>query len=154
MSFHQQRKAGRFIGNTRRSVFFKSFRKESGNSIDHDHEHLTNCVDLTSVGAEEEVPAVEPPSYFDDTWKKGRRIVELDVLAKAMFCCQCRLPLHLSDTVGERKGGLGSHLFIQCSSSGCGAVTDVPTGKTGPTGSFDVTDKVAIGKKSVEVDCI
>lgn len=30
----------------------------------------------------------------DDSWKSGRRIVELDVLAKRIFCASCNTPLH------------------------------------------------------------
>ncbi|CAC5374155.1 unnamed protein product [Mytilus coruscus] len=55
----------------------------------------------------------------------------------------CNCPLQLIDTVGERKYGLGSILFIPCSS--CSACNSVETGKRSETGAFVVNSKVALG---------
>ncbi|CAC5361147.1 unnamed protein product [Mytilus coruscus] len=76
---------------------------------------------------------------------EGRRVVELDVMAREMYCCRCNLPLHLSNTVGERLYGLASVLLIKCDNSACLATTDVHTGKRTPNGSYCINSKVAIG---------
>ncbi|XP_071146651.1 uncharacterized protein [Mytilus edulis] len=76
---------------------------------------------------------------------EGRRVVELDVLAREMYCCRCNLPLHLSNTVGERLFGLASVLLIKCDNSACLATTDVHTGKRTPNGSYCINSTVAIG---------
>ena len=57
----------------------------------------------------------------------GRRIVEIDVLAKELVCVDCSELLHLKFIVDETRCGLGSFLYIQCS---CGVINKVPTGKT------------------------
>ncbi|CAC5422264.1 unnamed protein product [Mytilus coruscus] len=62
-----------------------------------------------------------------------------------MYCCRCNLPLHLSNTVGERLYGLASVLLIKCDNSACLATTDVHTGKRTPNGSYCINSKVAIG---------
>ena len=77
-----------------------------------------------------------------------RKMGTLGYLADHMYCCQCKMPLHLSDTVEEKVFGQGSYLYIRCTNSSCQAITDVPTGKTDKYGSFHVTDKVVIGKLS------
>nr|XP_034330256.1 uncharacterized protein LOC117690347 isoform X2 [Crassostrea gigas] len=79
----------------------------------------------------------------DDSWKSGRRIVELDVLAKRMFCASCNTPLHLSNIESERRYGLGSILFIRCQNNVCWALNDVKTGKRSQ-GAFDVNSKLAL----------
>nr|XP_034320597.1 uncharacterized protein LOC105341150 isoform X2 [Crassostrea gigas] len=76
-------------------------------------------------------------------WREGRRIVELGYLAKQLFCHLCKTPLHLKDTVRERRYGLGSVLHVQCTN--CSAVCPVETGKRGPTGAFDINTKAALG---------
>ena len=47
------------------------------------HDHVYFC-DLTDIGAEEEVDKVPIDSGM--SWNVGRRIVELDILARNMFC--------------------------------------------------------------------
>ena len=112
------------------------------------HDHGYFC-DLTDIGAEEEVDKV--PINNGMSWNGGRRIVELDILANNMFCCRCNVPLHLQDTVSERVGGFGSHLYIRCSNIDCQTVTNVPTGKLGPTCAFDITDKIVIVKNKADL---
>ncbi|CAC5422632.1 unnamed protein product [Mytilus coruscus] len=82
---------------------------------------------------------------IDSNWQVGRRIVELGVLAEKMYCCRCNVPLHLHDTLHERTTGFGSYLQIICTNQECRTVTDVPTGKVGPTGSFDISANIVIG---------
>ncbi|CAC5388974.1 unnamed protein product [Mytilus coruscus] len=82
---------------------------------------------------------------IDSNWQVGRRIVELGVLAEKMYCCRCNVPLYLHDTLHERTTGFGSYLQIICTNQECRTVTDVPTGKVGRTGSFDITAKIVIG---------
>ncbi|CAC5370053.1 unnamed protein product [Mytilus coruscus] len=79
----------------------------------------------------------------NQSWVLGRRIVEIDLLALGMYCCICKSPLHLSNTVGEKLFGLSGILMIRCDL--CDTVTDVQTGKRGPTGSYDINTKATIG---------
>ena len=58
--------------------------------IDHDY------LDQTDIGLEVEIG--NGNTAVDTSWQVGRRIVELNVLAERMFCCQCNVPLHLQDT--------------------------------------------------------
>ncbi|XP_043284646.1 uncharacterized protein [Venturia canescens] len=58
----------------------------------------------------------------------GRRIVELDELAKNLKCCQCSQVLSLENIVNEKRMGLRSILTVRCQS--CSSMTAVSTGKT------------------------
>ncbi|XP_021339772.1 uncharacterized protein LOC110440988 [Mizuhopecten yessoensis] len=79
----------------------------------------------------------------DDSWKTGRRIVELHSLAQQMYCISCDSRLHLSDIESERRYGLGSILFIRCQNSVCSSLNDVKTGKRN-NGTFDINSKLAL----------
>ena len=77
---------------------------------------------------EEEVDKDDRVTNNGMSWNIRNRFVELDLLAKNMFCCMCNVPLHLQDTVSERVcGGEGvrSHLCIGCSNLDCQTITDV-----------------------------
>ena len=108
-------------------------------NLQDDHEIIINCEH--DVGAS--VTVLNDPSH-DDCWKEGRRVAELLHLAENLFCKMCNCPLQLLDTVGERKYGLGSVLYIPCSS--CKACNSVETGKRNGKGAFLVNSKAAIGK--------
>ena len=75
----------------------------------------------------------------------GRRIVEIDIMAKRMYCDKCSDKLHFDQFESETLHGLGSVLTLRCA---CGAKNDVPTGKTHDSTSghsiFDVNSKAAI----------
>lgn len=84
----------------------------------------------------------------------GRRVVELDVLAKALDsgCQTCGNLLQLSNCSQETTSGLGSFLYITCSNSDCGEINVCLTNKThrasnNPRGRpiFDVNTKLAAG---------
>ena len=50
-------------------------------------------------------------------WRGGRRIVELDVLAKYLAKCngkKCKYQLDLQNIVGKTRCGFGSYLHIRC----------------------------------------
>ena len=81
----------------------------------------------------------------------GRRIVELEVMAKLLYCPFCKALLSLENVEKEKQAGLVSILHVRCRE--CLLVTHVPTGKThpGPTGSdrqifYDTNSKAALGK--------
>ena len=61
----------------------------------------------TSVG---ESIKIDPEVCLD--WRKGRRVVELSLLADTMFCVMCLTRLHLCDTINETKQGTGSVLKL------------------------------------------
>ena len=102
--------------------------------------------EATGLGAELDIDSCDTCNSVPDlSWRSGRRIVELGLLADKMFCVSCNVPLHLKDTTGERRGGFGSTLFILCTNPCCETVTDVPTGKVNNNGAYDISDKVIIG---------
>ena len=83
---------------------------------------------------------------------RGRRVVELNVLAEALDggCEACGAALRLSDCIKETVTGLGSLLYICCSNSECGETNTCRTNKTPrSTGArrpiFDINTKLAAG---------
>ncbi|XP_063436607.1 uncharacterized protein LOC134718035 [Mytilus trossulus] len=85
----------------------------------------------------------------DITWKDGRRLVELSLLAEALKACVgCGSNLKLHNTINEQRFGFASILNISCEK--CGYVTAIPTskrhftGQRGP-GAFDINTKMALG---------
>ncbi|CAC5382430.1 unnamed protein product [Mytilus coruscus] len=107
---------------SKRSNFFKTLNRSIKLQNTNDHTYVKhNNVD---IGAEEEVEDEIEGMVIDSNWQVGRRIVELGVLVTT---------------------GFGSYLQIICTNQECRTVTDVPTGKVGPTGSFDITAKIVIG---------
>ncbi|XP_070542849.1 uncharacterized protein [Ptychodera flava] len=63
------------------------------------------------------------------SWREGRRIVELDILAEGLECCKhCACgPLSLQSCFKETKYGLGSLLYLKCRY--CDSTNCVRTGK-------------------------
>lgn len=84
---------------------------------------------------------------------RGRRIVELDMLARELDggCESCGAPLQLTNCFQETVSGLGSFLYINC--SGCGEMNVCLTNKTHRSSGirrgrpiFDVNTKLAAGR--------
>ena len=96
---------GRFISGQSRSKRFNSEVRTIGTL-----NHYLPALTCHSSGAEIEI---DDTTTTDDSWKDGRRIVELAEVAKTCFVVY-RSPLHLTDSIGERRNGLGSILFIKC----------------------------------------
>ncbi|XP_033745722.1 uncharacterized protein LOC117331232 [Pecten maximus] len=139
--------AGKTSRRSKRGAHFKVDTSRLDLTEDHSYvlvnEAPINIVaDNLDIGAEYEIG---PNDNIDPTWKIGRRVVELELLAQNMFCDVCNSPLHLSNTLWERRLGLGSTLHIQCTNAVCDAVCQVDTGKRGSSGAFDVNSKAAIG---------
>ena len=63
---------------------------------------------------------------------RGRRVVELNVLAEALDggCEACGAALRLSNCIKEAVSGLGSLVYICCSNSECGETNICGTNKT------------------------
>ena len=63
---------------------------------------------------------------------RGRRVIELDVLARALDsgCSACGKALLLSNCQDETISGLGSFLYIMCSDPECGEVNVCTTNKS------------------------
>ena len=85
---------------------------------------------------------------------RGRRVVELNVLAEALDggCEACGATLRLSNCIKETVSGLGSLLYICCSNSECGETNICRTNKTHrSTGTtrgrpiFELNTKLAAG---------
>ena len=62
-------------------------------------------------------------SEHEVSWDDGRRVVELGMLAESLeSCCFCQQPIQLKNVVDEKRYGLASWLYIQCS---CGQINTV-----------------------------
>ena len=86
---------------------------------------------------------------------RGRRVIELDVLARALDsgCRACGKALQLSNCHDETISGLGSFLYIMCSDPECGEVNVCTTNKSHRAAGagrgrpiFDVNTKLAAGR--------
>ncbi|XP_063406005.1 uncharacterized protein LOC134689966 [Mytilus trossulus] len=129
----------------------KMNRKETVRGEDHDYgavfvEGLSvNATDL-EVGENVELGSSKP-------WFQGRRVVELDVLARSMNCEKCSSWLRLSDIKDEVIYGMASFLYISCPSSACQHISLVPTEKKSNGKGFDINYKVCLGSsKGMEPD--
>ena len=85
----------------------------------------------------------------------GRRVVELDLLAKELDggCKSCGKPLRLADCTQETISGLGSFLYIACGEESCGEINVCHTSKVHRTNAgsrgrpvFDINTKLAAGE--------
>ncbi|CAC5411937.1 unnamed protein product [Mytilus coruscus] len=127
-------------------------RKETLRGEDHDYGAVlgegpvsVNATDL-QVGKNVELGPSKP-------WFQGRRVVELDVLARSMNCEKCNSWLRLSDIKDEVIYGMASFLYISCPSSACQHISLVPTGKKSNGKGFDINYKVCLGSsKGMEPD--
>ncbi|VDI29330.1 Hypothetical predicted protein [Mytilus galloprovincialis] len=132
------------IKKNKRSNFFKwsnELKQKDPEVVGVFNDHSNYFHNHTDIAAEAEF--TDPLYGKQQSWGLGRRIVELDLLAVGMYCCICKSPLHLSNTVGEKLFGLSGIIMIRCDL--CATVTDVQTGKRGPTGSYDINTKAALG---------
>ena len=93
---------------------------------DSDQQQTDECFDeevVIDTSADESME-------ISDSWRSGRRVVDLGVLADGLSKCTfCSYPLHLSDTVGETIRGLGGYLHVVCKNSVCQEKNLVPYGK-------------------------
>ncbi|VDI84350.1 Hypothetical predicted protein [Mytilus galloprovincialis] len=117
--------------------------KETLRDEDHDYGAVfvegpisINATDL-EVGENVELGSSKP-------WFHGRRVVELDVLARSMNCEKCGSWLRLSDIKDEVIYGMASFLYISCPSSACQHISLVPTGKKSNGKGFDINYKVCL----------
>ena len=143
-------KRGRFLKGKVWQKYENAKRKHLKVELTDDTESAaTKLQRLGDVGvADRCVKARETSSYA----VSGRRIVELDVLAKGLDdgYMICRAPLSLSNVCEEYRRGLGSTLFVSCK---CGCSTAVKTGKQHADSSkkkllpiYDVNTKLACCK--------
>ncbi|XP_055999332.1 uncharacterized protein LOC125677071 [Ostrea edulis] len=115
----------------------------------HDVENDDPCLenDFTPVIRTPESESAE------SSWRVGRRVVELGTLVDNLKrgCTMCDNMLHLVNTIGGRKFGLGQVLQVQCTQPTCSFVNDIPTGskhkvKAGKKQyAWDVNTKLAAG---------
>lgn len=84
----------------------------------------------------------------------GRRVVELDLLAKVLdeSCKACSIPLQFLNCFHETVARLRSLFYLTCANGECGEINVCRTNKTHRTGSvqrgrptFDVNTKLAAG---------
>ena len=108
----------------------------------------------SGIEKEENEKNVPDPEVHSEFSLRGRRVVELNVLAEALDggCEACGAALRLSDCIKETLSGLGSLLYVCCSNSECGETNICRTNKTHrSTGTtrgrpiFDINTKLAAG---------
>ena len=108
----------------------------------------------SGIEKEENEKNVPDPEVHSEFSLRGRRVVELNVLAESLDggCEACGAVLRLSDCIKETLSGLGSLLYVCCSNSECGETNICRTNKTHrSTGTtrgrpiFDVNTKLAAG---------
>ena len=108
----------------------------------------------SGIEKEENEKNVSDPEVHSEFSLRGRRVVELNVLAEALDggCEACGAVLRLSDCIKETLSGLGSLLYVCCSNSECGETNICRTNKTHrSTGTtrgrpiFDVNTKLVAG---------
>ena len=77
-----------------------------------------------------ETDSCVPSKISKCTWREGRRIVELGVLADQLKegCLECKTVLNLFNTEEETIRGLGSILYVRCEE--CHRLNGIKTGKT------------------------
>lgn len=120
------------------------------NELDHSYNLSSENQDpVYNVSRQEDIVS-DCTSDVELEWRTGRRVVELGTLANGLKACQlCSQPLHLINTVCERRFGLAQILEVKCMYSECGLVNDVPTGSkhTSQNGgqAWDVNTKLAAG---------
>ncbi|CAG2216843.1 unnamed protein product [Mytilus edulis] len=131
----ERNKSGFFIRNkskkSKRHSFFKKLNNDRktppSKTLIYKTTTSTHTILLTDIGCEVSIDEEIIDANKSNTWMEGRRVVELDVLAREMLF------------------GLASVLLIKCDNSACLATTDVHTGKRTPNGSYCINSKVAIG---------
>ena len=108
----------------------------------------------SGIEKEENEKNAPDPEVRSEFSLRGRRVVELNVLAEALDggCEACGAALRLSDCIKETLSGLGSLLYICCLNSECGETnicrtnkTHRSTGTTRGRPTFDVNTKLAAG---------
>ena len=108
----------------------------------------------SGIEKEENEKNVPDPEVHSEFSLRGRRVVELNVLAEALDggCEACGAVLRLSDCIKETLSGLGSLLYVCCSNSECGETnicrtnkTHRSTGTTRGRPTFDVNMKLTAG---------
>ena len=126
---------------TKKGVFKKSPRLSSlPNVPDHDiateHNYVLGHTCDSEIGCEQCCPGISKlinsKKINTDSWKFGRRVIELDVLVRNLKSChKCKMgPLYLTESSikGEMKLGLGGYLYVQCSN--CLFINRMEYGKT------------------------
>ncbi|VDI39825.1 Hypothetical predicted protein [Mytilus galloprovincialis] len=99
--------------------------------------------DLSNFIHEEVVDENNVNITSDDSWRNGRRVVELGVLADHLAACkQCGLPLSLQNCLNITTCGLAAVLKVLCVNQSCRNINAIPTGKQ-HNRIWDVNTKLA-----------
>ncbi|XP_063446744.1 uncharacterized protein LOC134726274 [Mytilus trossulus] len=99
--------------------------------------------DLSNFINEEVIDENNVNITSDDSWRNGRRVVELGVLADHLAACkQCGLPLSLQNCLNITTCGLAAVLKVLCVNQSCKNINAIPTGKQ-HNRIWDVNTKLA-----------
>lgn len=140
--------SGRILKN-KKGVFISPKEKER-------RENLKNRLKRKFSEAERHAESESTSNDGETSFElQGRRVVELNVLAKALDsgCKACGNPLQLSNCLQETISGLGSFLYIICANSECGEANVCVANKTHRADGvqhgrpiFDANTKLAAGE--------
>ncbi|VDI29420.1 Hypothetical predicted protein [Mytilus galloprovincialis] len=117
--------------------------------------------DLSNFINEEVVDENNVNITSDDSWRNGRRVVELGVLADHLAACkQCGLPLSLQNCLNITTCGLAAVLKVLCVNQSCKNINAIPTGKQ-HNRIWDVNTKLAtasihtgLGERQLATECL
>ena len=93
--------------------------------IEHNYANVYLCdgEDCANPNCRNSLHIPLPPNVKRDSWKKGRRLVELNELLSNLKACQsCKLgpvPLMHNNIAGEYQKGLSGYLYVVCQNPDC-----------------------------------
>lgn len=127
--------------------------RQTARTVSLDHTYVTSHPspsfeqpDLSHCIHEEVIDENNVNITTDESWRNGRRVVELGVLADHLAACtQCGLPLSLQNCLNITTCGLAAVLKVLCVNQSCKKINVIPTGKQ-HNRIWDVNTKLATGK--------
>lgn len=81
---------------------------------------------------------------------RGRRVIDVELLAENLWCTECDIPLSLRFVMSEKRAGLASILNVQCKN--CCAIYHVFTSKKTESKHYHVNMLLAIGMYDKELE--
>lgn len=102
-------------------------KRDKNIGIEHNYTDILNCDGLDcKKNCKTDVHAQSPRNASRDSWKTGRRTIELGYLLERLrFCSSCNMgpvPLTEASVLGEMRKGRAGYLYIKCQNSDCDAV--------------------------------
>ena len=110
----------------------KRANKRPNRNILTEHNYVVGKPSKDIPGIPAEISNIS--KFFNNSWREGRRVIELGVLLDNLKTCQeCGLgpvPLTVYNVLGEQKKGLSGFLYVRCQNVDCEYVNRVAYAKT------------------------